>query len=98
MKRTARQNARLSVAEIKSRLQKEAFAIYEEDRKTCRAMGRFGAQLIKNNSRIMTVCNAGALATVDYGTALGVMYSAKEKGKKFKVYSCETRPLLQERD
>ncbi len=95
MKQTARQNTRLSVAEIKSRLQKEALAIYEEDRKTCRAMGRFGAQLIKNNSQIMTVCNAGALATVDYGTALGVMYSAKDRGKKFKVFSCETRPLLQ---
>jgi methylthioribose-1-phosphate isomerase len=54
-----------------------------------------GAQFIKSNATIMTVCNAGALATVDYGTALGVMYSAKQKGKKFKVYACETRPLLQ---
>ena len=58
-------------------------------------MGDFGAALIKEGASILTVCNAGALATVDYGTALGVMYSAKKAGKKFKVYSCETRPLLQ---
>lgn len=83
------------VAELKKRLKKEALKIYEDDRKVCRRMGDFGARLIKANSRIMTVCNAGALATADYGTALGVMYSAKKKKKKFKVYACETRPLLQ---
>jgi len=58
-------------------------------------MGDHGAKLIPNNATVMTVCNAGALATVDYGTALGVFYSAQKKGKKFKVYACETRPLLQ---
>ena len=84
-----------SVAELKKRFKKEALKIYEKDRKVCRRMGDFGARLIKANSRIMTVCNAGALATADYGTALGVMYSAKKKKKKFKVYACETRPLLQ---
>ncbi len=84
-----------SVSELKKRLKSQAFAIYEEDRKVCRRMGDFGAKLIKANSQIMTVCNAGALATADYGTALGVMYSAKKKKKKFKVYACETRPLLQ---
>jgi methylthioribose-1-phosphate isomerase len=58
-------------------------------------MGEYGAKLIKNKDSVMTICNAGGLATVDYGTALGVFYSAKAKGKKFKVYACETRPLLQ---
>jgi len=61
----------------------------------CRRLGDNGAKLIKNNSTVLTVCNAGALATADYGTALGVMYSAKRKKKKFKVFACETRPLLQ---
>jgi methylthioribose-1-phosphate isomerase len=58
-------------------------------------MGDYGSKLIKAHSTIMTVCNAGALATADYGTALGVMYSAKKKKKNFKVFACETRPLLQ---
>ena len=83
------------VPELKKHLKDKALGIYDEDRKVCRQMGNFGARLIKNNSRIMTVCNAGALATVDYGTALGVMYSAKRRKKKFEVYTCETRPLLQ---
>jgi len=83
------------VAQLKKSLRQEAMAIYEEDRKVCRAMGNNGAALIKNGMTALTVCNAGALATVDYGTALGVFYSAKSKGKRFKVISCETRPLLQ---
>ena len=95
MKNAAQKNSGLSVESIKKLLHKEAIAIYEEDRKVCRQIGRFGAGLIKNGSQVLTVCNAGALATVDYGTALGVLYSAKAQGKKFKVYSCETRPLLQ---
>ncbi len=95
MKGVLQRHPKASVEQAKKLLKKEALAIFEEDRKVCRAMGKFGARLIKNHSRILTVCNAGALATVDYGTALGVMYSAKAKGKRFKVYSCETRPLLQ---
>ena len=95
MKKTAQKNPGVSVERIRQLLKKEALALYEEDRKVCREMGRFGSRLIQNGHRILTVCNAGALATVDYGTALGVMYSAKRQGKRFKVYSCETRPLLQ---
>ncbi len=95
MKEVLSRHAHCPVAEIKKKLQKEALSIYEEDRKVCRRMGDYGAQLIKQKATIMTVCNAGALATADYGTALGVMYSAKRKKKKFKVYACETRPLLQ---
>src|SRR3989344_2744966 len=91
----AEKNRDRSIADIKELLHKEAIAIYNEDRKVCRRMGDFGAQLIQQNKSYMTVCNAGALATVDYGTALGVFYSAKKQGKKFKVFSCETRPLLQ---
>jgi methylthioribose-1-phosphate isomerase len=84
-----------SVKEIKGLLHKRAMDIYKEDCLVCRAMGKHGAALIKKNARVLTVCNAGALATADYGTALGVMYAAKEAGRKFSVYSCETRPLLQ---
>jgi methylthioribose-1-phosphate isomerase len=84
-----------SVTELKKIILKEALAIMEEDRKTCRKMAGFGASLIKSGDTILTHCNAGALATVDYGTALGVMYEAKRQGKKIKVYADETRPLLQ---
>lgn len=83
------------IAVIKKKLHQEAMAIFDEDRLVCRRMGDHGAVLIKNGMRCLTVCNAGALATVDYGTALGVFYSAKKKKKRFSVYSCETRPLLQ---
>ncbi len=95
MKAVIKHHPKASVAQFKDLLKKEAFVIYEEDRKLCRKMGDFGARLVPSGGRLLTVCNAGALATVDYGTALGVMYSAKAKGKKFQVYSCETRPLLQ---
>ncbi len=84
-----------SVDELKKRLKEEAFRVFEEDRRVCRRMGHYGAALIRDGQSVMTICNAGALATVDYGTALGVFYAAKEQGKTFKVFSCETRPLLQ---
>lgn len=80
---------------VKRRILVEALKVIEEDRASCRAMGSFGARLIKNNARILTVCNAGVLATIDYGTALGVMYAARAQGKRLSVYACETRPLLQ---
>ena len=95
MRKAALRNKNLSVSVIKKALLTEALRIIEEDRAACRAIGRHGAGLIKNNDAILTVCNAGILATIDYGTALGVMYKAKTQGKKLKVYSCETRPLLQ---
>ena len=95
MKTVLALNPDASVAEWKRLLKKESFLVYEEDRQTCRSMGHRGAALIRDGQNVMTICNAGALATVDYGTALGVFYAAKEKGKKFAVYACETRPLLQ---
>src|SRR4029077_16900555 len=83
------------VVSLKKLLFKEAMAIFKADQDICRRMGAYGAKLIKNGMRCLTICNAGALATVDYGTALGVFYSAKKLNKQFSVYSCETRPLLQ---
>ncbi|UCE27365.1 MAG: S-methyl-5-thioribose-1-phosphate isomerase [Candidatus Coatesbacteria bacterium] len=76
-------------------LESEADAICEEDRESCRLLGRFGAELLKDGDTVLTHCNAGALATVDYGTALGVVYAAVESGKQISVYADETRPLLQ---
>lgn len=76
-------------------LLKEAQSIETEDKEACKKIGEFGADLIPDNSKIMVHCNAGALATSGIGTALGVLYTAKNRGKNFTVYSCETRPLLQ---
>jgi len=95
MKAAAVRNRNKPVASIKKALLAEAHKIYEEDRAICRKMAGHGARLIKNGDVVLTHCNAGALATADYGTALGVLYRAKEDGKKFRVYADETRPLLQ---
>jgi methylthioribose-1-phosphate isomerase len=83
------------VSYIKKMILAEALKIIEEDKIACRAIGSYGAGLIRNNDAILTICNAGILATIDYGTALGVIYRAQEKGKQIKVYACETRPILQ---
>ena len=73
----------------------EALAIEEEDRRMCRAMGRVGAELVQSGQGILTHCNAGGLATAQYGTALAVMYTAIAQGKQIHVFADETRPLLQ---
>jgi methylthioribose-1-phosphate isomerase len=83
------------VGELKSRLVEEALRIHEEDIESCRRIGKAGAPLIKDNSVVLTHCNAGALATGGYGTALGVIRAAVEEGKKIKVIATETRPFLQ---
>lgn len=88
-------NAGLSVPELKSRLVEEAKEIHREDIEINRRMGKFGGALLKNNSTVLTHCNAGALATAGYGTALGVIRGAIEGGKKIKVFADETRPFLQ---
>jgi methylthioribose-1-phosphate isomerase len=95
MEDVACDNRLKSVAEIKSILLKEALEIIDEDMKSCRRMARFGSGLVKHGSRILTHCNAGGLATADYGTALGVLFESKRQGKSIKVYVDETRPLLQ---
>ena len=84
-----------SVAQIKDRLEKEADAIHDEDVASCRAMGAFGAEVVPAEARILTHCNAGALATAGYGTALGVIRGAVEAGKTVAVFADETRPFLQ---
>jgi methylthioribose-1-phosphate isomerase len=73
----------------------EANTMADEDVKTNRRMGKHGAELLDNGDTVLTHCNAGSLATVDYGTALGVIRAAIEEGKNIKVISCETRPRLQ---
>ncbi len=80
---------------IKRRLVLEANNILLEDIEICRNIGRVGAELIEDNSVVLTHCNAGALATGGYGTALGVIRGAVEAGKNIKVLATETRPFLQ---
>ena len=84
-----------SADELYARLEREAAAIEEEDRQANRRMGEFGAALLKDGDTVLTHCNAGALATTDYGTALGVLYAAADAGKNISAYVDETRPLLQ---
>jgi methylthioribose-1-phosphate isomerase len=77
------------------RLEKEACAIRDEDTACCRMIGDHGAVLIPENGGLLTHCNAGALATSTFGTALAIMYRAHEQGRSFRVFADETRPLLQ---
>jgi methylthioribose-1-phosphate isomerase len=95
MMSVAQRNKDKPTPRIKKALFKEARNISKEDSRACRRLGSFGATLIQKRDAILTVCNAGMLATIDYGTALGVFYSASKRGKKFKVFACETRPMLQ---
>jgi methylthioribose-1-phosphate isomerase len=95
MKRTAADFTGISGKELKEVLLKEAQAIRDEDAAMCRAIGKNGAELIQDGMSVLTHCNAGGLATADYGTALAVMFTAHEQGRKFQVYADETRPLLQ---
>jgi len=81
--------------EMVEELLEEAKKIMEEDIRTNKTIGRFGADLIPDNARVLTHCNAGALATAGYGTALGVIRAAYDSGKRVEVYASETRPRLQ---
>ena len=83
------------VNKIKTALLREAQEILEEDIQTCRKIGEYGFNEIKDHHAILTHCNAGSLATAEYGTALAAIYVGKEKGKIFHMYADETRPLLQ---
>jgi methylthioribose-1-phosphate isomerase len=95
MARVAQANAQLPIADLKARLLDEALAILEEDKEVCRAIGRNGADLLNDGDAVLTHCNAGGLATADYGTALAVLFAATEQGKRVSAYADETRPLLQ---
>ncbi|NOX96709.1 MAG: S-methyl-5-thioribose-1-phosphate isomerase [Nitrospirae bacterium] len=95
MKAVAEANREQALSRIKELLLKEALNVIEENRKECRDIGRNGAELIKDGDTVLTHCNAGGLATADYGTALALIFTAQEEGKRIKVYADETRPLLQ---
>ncbi len=95
MERTLRENLALDGARLFRRLRAEALTIYAEDLAVNRALGKFGAELLDAEATVLTHCNAGALATAGYGTALGVVRAAREAGKRIAVYADETRPFLQ---
>jgi methylthioribose-1-phosphate isomerase len=84
-----------SPEELVGRLEREAKAIHDEDVANCRTMGAHGAEMVKDGARVLTHCNAGALATAGYGSALGVIRAAVEQGKKIAVFADETRPFMQ---
>src|SRR5215470_14553615 len=84
-----------SVEQIQGVLDLEAQRIHDEDVASCRAMGAFGAEVVPADAHVLTHCNAGALATAGYGTALGVIRGAVEQGKRVAVFADETRPFLQ---
>ena len=95
MKRKLVELRNQSVISVKAALIAESQVILDEDIALCKAMGRHGAELIKDGQTVLTHCNAGALATAGYGTALGVIRAAWEQGKQIRVIADETRPVLQ---
>lgn len=84
-----------SVNEAKTALIHEAIRIQVEDEDTCRSIGEYALSLFQEGDRVLTICNAGSIATARYGTALAPFYLAKEKGIRLHVYASETRPVLQ---
>jgi len=84
-----------TMKQVQERLLSEAHAMYDEDIAACKTMGGHGGALLPDEGGVLTHCNAGALATCGYGTALGVIRSAVEMGKRIHVYADETRPFLQ---
>jgi methylthioribose-1-phosphate isomerase len=95
MGRVLEENLLLDAVGLFRRMRDEALAIYDEDLATNRALGRHGAALLGDPTAVLTHCNAGALATAGYGTALGVVRAAREAGKRITVFADETRPFLQ---
>ena len=95
MGRVLDENLSLDAPHLFRRMREEALAVYEQDLAACRALGRNGAALLGTSATVLTHCNAGALATAGYGTALGVVRAAREDGKAVSVFADETRPFLQ---
>ena len=95
MKKRVQDSRDLPLDEIKKKLEEEAVRIMEEDIAICKRMGAIGEKLIQDGDTVLTHCNAGALATAGYGTALGVIRAAFENGKKIRVFVDETRPFMQ---
>jgi methylthioribose-1-phosphate isomerase len=94
-KEFAAESSNVSVIHLKEHLLNEAHRICEEDKQMCKAIGLNGSKFIEDGFSVLTHCNAGALATAGQGTALSVIYEAHKQGKKIRVYTDETRPLLQ---
>jgi methylthioribose-1-phosphate isomerase len=95
MRNVYTENRSQGIESVQRALREEAKKIYQEDIAANRQLGKFGAGLLRNAKRIMTHCNAGALATAGYGTALGVLRALKDSGQQFEVWVNETRPFLQ---
>jgi methylthioribose-1-phosphate isomerase len=95
MKKVAMQSRHLTIPELKQRLKEEALAIQEQDIKINQSIGTFGQTLIEDGNAVLTHCNAGALATAGFGTALGVVRAAVDAGKSVNVLANETRPFFQ---
>ena len=95
MEKVVTDNKDKSIPEIKELLHKECVAIKDEDVWMCRQIGEYGLSLIKDGDGILTHCNAGQLATSKYGTALAPIHLGRERGMNFRVFTDETRPLLQ---
>lgn len=88
-------NSFLEPSELAKLMLQEAHAIYEDDYAINLKIGEYGQELLELDSQVMTICNAGALATSTYGTALGIIRTAHQQGKIKNVWACETRPVLQ---
>jgi len=95
MNEVAEAGVDMSANDLREELASKAMAFFEEDREMCRSIGVHGAELLEDGDTVLTHCNAGSLATSEYGTALAPIYVAKDQGKTIHVYSDETRPLLQ---
>ncbi|RKY85477.1 S-methyl-5-thioribose-1-phosphate isomerase [candidate division KSB1 bacterium] len=95
IKKSVYENRELSIENIKEIVLKEALDIYKEDENISKKIGENGAKILKDSSTVLTHCNTGFLVTAGIGTALGIIYTAVEQGKKIKVFADETRPLLQ---
>ena len=95
MRRVFVRNQHRSADTLRTLLEREALAMHDEDVAANRSLGRHGAALIEDGATILTHCNAGALATAGYGTALGIVRAAVEAGKHVQVIACEARPFLQ---
>ncbi|MEW5700976.1 MAG: S-methyl-5-thioribose-1-phosphate isomerase [Candidatus Zixiibacteriota bacterium] len=95
MRSVVEQNCGANPTRLREVLETEAIAIHEEDIAMCKRIGENGATLLADGMTVLTHCNAGALATTGIGTALGVIYTARDQGKRLRVYADETRPILQ---
>ncbi|UCC30121.1 MAG: S-methyl-5-thioribose-1-phosphate isomerase [Phycisphaerales bacterium] len=95
MRKHARSTETADIGALKIALLDEARRIRDEDAAMCRAIGKHGEALIRPDCGVLTHCNAGGLATAEYGTALAPLYTAHDRGRRFRVYVGETRPLLQ---